>query len=80
VHLLEVGYKECTYSYNKCCKWPPWAWEYITEVTYATLREAYVWDLLKHFPLSMQYRYRFTTLLVGAQGLFTHPIVLHVIS
>jgi len=36
VHLLEVGYSECTYSYNKCWKWPLWAWEYVTEVTYAT--------------------------------------------
>jgi hypothetical protein len=28
--------------------------------------KAYVWDLVNHFPLPTQYRYRFTTLLAGA--------------
>jgi len=34
----------------------------------------YVWDLLNHFPLPTWYRYRFTTLLAGAQGLLAHPV------
>jgi hypothetical protein len=33
-----------------------------------------VWDFLNHFPLPTQYRYRFITLLAGAQGLFAHPV------
>jgi hypothetical protein len=33
VHLLQVGYSEYTYGYNKCWKWPPWVWDYVTEVT-----------------------------------------------
>jgi len=36
VHLMEICYSESTYGYNKCWKWPPQAWEYATEVTYAT--------------------------------------------
>jgi len=39
-----------------------------------TPHRAYVWDLLNHFPLSTWYRYRFTTLLAGAQGLLAHPV------
>jgi len=37
MHLLEVGYSdsECTYGYSNCWKWPLWAWEYVTEGTYA---------------------------------------------
>jgi len=37
--------------------------------------KVYVWDFLNHLPLPVQYRYRFTTLLAGAQGLFTQPII-----
>jgi hypothetical protein len=38
--------------------------------------QVYVRDLLNHhFPLPTQYRYRFTTFLAGAQGLFAHPAV-----
>jgi hypothetical protein len=37
--------------------------------------KACVWDFLNYFPLPTQYRYRFTTLLAGAQGLFVHPVV-----
>jgi hypothetical protein len=34
MHLLEIGYSEGTYGYKKHWKWPPRAWEYITEVPY----------------------------------------------
>jgi hypothetical protein len=44
---------------------------YVTEVE---LSKAYVRCLLNHFPLSTQYRYRLTTLLAGAQGLFAYPV------
>jgi len=37
VHLLEVGYSDCTYGYNKRWKWPSWAWDYITEAPYIHL-------------------------------------------
>jgi hypothetical protein len=48
-------------------------WEYITKS--CTPHKVYVGDFLNHFPLPTQYRYRFTTLLAHAQGLFTHPVL-----
>jgi len=33
VPLLKVGYSEYTYGYNKFWYWPPWACDYVTEVT-----------------------------------------------
>jgi len=33
VYLLELGYSECTYGYNKCWKWPTRSWVSVTEVT-----------------------------------------------
>jgi hypothetical protein len=36
--------------------------------------KACAWDFLNHFPLPLLYRYGFTTLLAGAQELFTQPV------
>jgi hypothetical protein len=65
VHLLEVGYRGCTYGYSKCWKWSPRGWEYVTKSRMS--HKAYVWDWLNH-------GYRFTTLLAGVLGLFAHPV------
>jgi hypothetical protein len=66
VHLLEVGYRGCTYGYNKVLEVAPLG---------LGVHKACVLDLLNHFSVPTLYRYRFITLLAGAQRILAHPVL-----